>query len=284
MLVVDAQVHIWSSGPPTNPAHRQVNTFTKDELLAEMDAAGVDAALLHPPGWDPDGNAVAIEAAQAHPDRLAILGHFPLDRPESRTRIETWKDQPGMLGLRFALLQPHQRAWWTDGTMDWLWPAAERLQIPVALLAAEFMSVVAEVAQRYPRLKLIIDHLGRAGRVQDDVAFANIQELLDLAKYPNVAVKATGAPSYSSQAYPYRNIHGYLRQIYDAFGPSRMFWGTDITRMPCSWKQCVTLFTEELPWLSESDKELIMGRAVCDWLGWDLRGSGRSEAAGATLV
>ena len=58
--------------------------------------------------------------------------------------------------------------------------------------------------------------------------------------------------------------------IYDAFGPRRMFWGTDITRMPCSWKQCVTHFTEELPWLPEPDKELIMGRAMCDWIGWKL--------------
>lgn len=51
-----------------------------------------------------------------------------------------------------------------------------------------------------------------------------------------------------------------------------MFWGTDITRMPCSWRQCVTLFTEELPWLSEDDKELIMGRALCQWLDWALPG------------
>ncbi len=83
-----------------------------------------------------------------------------------------------------------------------------------------------------------------------------------------MAVKATGAPSYSSDPCPFRNIHTYLREIHDAFGPRRMFWGTDITRMPCSWRQCVSLFTEELPWLSEPDKELIMGQAVCDWLGW----------------
>jgi hypothetical protein len=51
-----------------------------------------------------------------------------------------------------------------------------------------------------------------------------------------------------------------------------MFWGTDITRMPCSWRQCVTHFTEELPWLSARDKELIMGRALCNWLGWNLPG------------
>jgi predicted TIM-barrel fold metal-dependent hydrolase len=128
--------------------------------------------------------------------------------------------------------------------------------------------VVDRVAQQHPRLKLLIDHLGRAGAVKDEVAFANLPDLLALAKHPNVAVKATGAPSYSSESYPYRNIHTYLRQIYDAFGPRRMFWGTDITRMPCTWRQCVTLFTEELPWLSEPDKELIMGRALCDWLDW----------------
>jgi predicted TIM-barrel fold metal-dependent hydrolase len=92
--------------------------------------------------------------------------------------------------------------------------------------------------------------------------------VLALAKYPNVAMKATGAPIYSDQPYPFRDMHDKLKQLYDAFGPTRWFWGTDITRMPCSWRQCVTLFTEELPWLRGRDLELVMGRAVCDWLGW----------------
>src|SRR5262249_6771414 len=86
-------------------------------------------------------------------------------------------------------------------------------------------------------------------------------ELIKLARRPNIAVKATGAPGYCSGSYPFTSMHTYLRQIYDAFGPTRMFWGTDITKMPCSWRQCVTMFTEELPWLPERDKELIMGQA-----------------------
>jgi len=278
MLIVDAQVHIWSSGKPTNANHRQVPAFTKDDLLKEMDAGGVDAALIHPPAsWDPNSNELAVEAARQHPNRLAILGNFPLDRPESRALIDGWKQRPGMLGLRFTFLQPHQKAWPTDGTIDWLWPAAERAGIPVALLCAGFLPKVAQVAQQHPELKLIIDHLGRpSGRkgdpgLEDDVAlWSNLPQVLALAKHPNVAIKATGAPSYSSEAYPYRNIHDHLRRIYDAFGPARMFWGTDITRMPCTWRQCVTMFTEELPWLSGRDRELVMGRAVCDWLGWKL--------------
>ena len=114
-----------------------------------------------------------------------------------------------------------------------------------------------------------LDHLGRPSGVTSPAErWANLPEVLALAKYPNVAMKATGAPSYSDQPYPFRDIHDNLRRLYDAFGPTRWFWGTDITRMPCSWRQCVTLFTEELPWLRGRDLELVMGRAVCDWLGW----------------
>jgi predicted TIM-barrel fold metal-dependent hydrolase len=267
MLIVDAQIHIWKNHKPTNPNHRQVTDYTAADVLKEMDEGGVNAALIHPPGWDPDSNALAVEAARQHPNRLAILGNFPLDRSESRTMVDSIKSRPGMLGLRFALLQPHQQTWLTDGTLDWLWAAAERAGLPVALLGPGLLQVIGSIAERHPGLKLVIDHFGRP-----DAAWSNLPQLVAAAKHRNVALKATGAPSYSSQAYPYRDIHGHIRALYDAFGPERMFWGTDITRMPCSWRQCVTMFTEELPWLSAKDKELIMGRAVCTWLGWKLPG------------
>src|SRR5260370_38888058 len=90
----------------------------------------------------------------------------------------------------------------------------------------------------------------------------------DPDKYPKSPLKATGARSSSHHLHPFRDTPQTLRRLYDAFGPARWFWGTDITRMPCSWRQCVTLFTEELPWLKGRDLELVMGRAVCDWLRW----------------
>ena len=263
MLIVDSQIHIWKNNIPVNSNHRQVANYTAADVLKDMDAAGVHAAIIHPPGWDPDANALAIDAAREHPGRLAILGKFPLDKPESRALVDSWKKHPGMLGLRFALNQPHQKTWLTDGTMDWLWPAAERAGLPVALIGNNLLQVIGPIAARHPGLKLIIDHFGRP-----DAAWTHMPQLLAAAKYPNIALKATGAPSYSAEVYPHRDIHDHLRKLYDAFGPERMFWGTDITRMPCTWRQCITLFTEELPWLSARDKALIMGEALCDWLGW----------------
>src|SRR5207244_178575 len=106
-------------------------------------------------------------------------------------------------------------------------PAAERAQIPIALMASHDLPAAGRIAERHPDLRLLIDHFGRVRGAQDDAAHANQPALLALAKYPNVAVKATGAPGNSSQPYPYRNIHKYIQQIYDAFAPQRIFWGTD---------------------------------------------------------
>jgi predicted TIM-barrel fold metal-dependent hydrolase len=265
LLVVDAQIHLWKGHTPTAVNHRQVPDFTPEDALKEMDAAGVSAAVIHPPGWDPNSNALAIEAARTYPNRFAILGNFPLDRADSRTGIDRLKGQPGMLGLRFVFNQPHQQTWLTDSTLDWLWPAAERAGMPIALLGPGLLQAVPRIAPRHPGLKLVIDHFATP-----DTNWSNVPDLIATARFPNVALKATGAPSYSAQPYPHRDIHGHIRRLYDAFGPERMFWGTDITRLSASWSQCVTMFTEELPWLSAKDKELIMGRALCRWLGWNL--------------
>jgi predicted TIM-barrel fold metal-dependent hydrolase len=268
MKIVDAQVHLWSQGK-TNPPHR-AEPYSMEQVLPDMAAGGIDAILLHPPSWDPASNEISVDAASAYPNKFAILGRLPLDDPESPKRIAGWKSRKGMLGLRYTFLQPHMKSWPTDGTMDWLWPAAEQHGIPVALLCADFLPLVGEKAAKHPGLKLIVDHMGGAMRQKGAAARVHLPELVKLAKHPNVAVKATGGPGYAEDGYPFKSLEPWYKAIYDAFGPARMFWGTDITRMPCSWKQCVTAIDESLPWLKGADKELVMGRAVCDWIGWKM--------------
>ncbi len=48
--------------------------------------------------------------------------------------------------------------------------------------------------------------------------------------------------------------------------------GTDSTQMPSAWQQCVTVFTEELPWLKGRDLKQVMSEALCNWVGWRLPG------------
>jgi predicted TIM-barrel fold metal-dependent hydrolase len=266
MPIIDAQIHLWRKGQATPP--HLTRPFLVEEAIAEMDKAGVDSAILHPPAsWDPDSNEQAVEAVETYPRRFAILGNPPLDRPDSQSIIAAWKKRPGMLGYRFYFNKPHNKTWPIDGTLDWLWPAAEKARTPLALLAGDWLPLLGKIATRHPSLKLIVDHMGALRGAKGDAAFPKMHELTALAKLPNVAVKLTGGPFYASDAYPFKSLHPHYRAMYDAFGPRRLFWGTDITKMPCSWKECVTHF-QEIDWIPAADKKLIMGEAIRDWLGW----------------
>lgn len=271
MQIVDAQIHVWGSGLPSNQAHWQTTSFPTERALAMMDAAGVDAAVIHPPGWDPGSDVMAARAVADHPGRFAIMGALPLDNPASRRRIATWRDRPGMLGLRYLFLADKDRTRLHDGSLDWLWREAEDASVPIAVLATDELATFGGIAERHPGLRLTIDHLGGRGgntALKDHAAMAHMPELLGLARLPNIAVKATGAPGYSAESYPYPIMQDYVRQIFDAFGPERVFWGTDISKMPCTWRQCIEMFTDQMGWLNGRDLALVMGEAIRAWWGW----------------
>jgi predicted TIM-barrel fold metal-dependent hydrolase len=266
MRIIDAQIHLWTKGHVVAP-HR-TTPYLLDEAIRDMDAAGVHGAILHPPSWDADSNALALDAVKAYPDRFAILGRIPLDQPDRHGDIASWLSQPGMVGLRYTFLQPHMASWPTDGTMDWLWPAAERFGVPIAMLCGEFLPTVASIAEHHPGLRLIVDHFGVKRGNKDDAAFITLPEVAKLARYPNVAVKVTGGPQYVTDGYPFASLTPRYKALYDAFGPQRMFWGTDITRMPCSWGECVSAFRDHQTWIPSKDMGLIMGEGIKNWLNW----------------
>jgi L-fuconolactonase len=276
MEVVDAQVHIWGANTPERPwparAHAQRDTpVTAEEVLQWMDEGGVDRAILVPPSWEGDRNDLALAAARKHPDRFAVMGRLDPEAPGAREAIARWKEQPGMLGLRFTFHTPVLLEPLLDGKFDWVWGEAERHGVPVMLLIHHpHMHLIDAVAAAHPGLRLTIDHLGLVNGEKDAHAFRGIDRLLALAKRPNVAVKASALPTYSAEPYPYRSLHPFIRRVYDAFGPRRMFWGTDQTRSPIPYRAGIELFTRHLDWLTREDLAWILGRGVREWTGWKL--------------
>src|SRR5215468_12563195 len=87
-LIVDAQVHLWKAESPDWPwvpgrTPQMPEPFTIEKLVPLMDEAGVDRAVIVPPSWPGDRNDYGIEAAKRYPDRFAVMGRIPLEKPES---------------------------------------------------------------------------------------------------------------------------------------------------------------------------------------------------------
>ena len=141
MDLVDSQLHIWGADTPERPwppgrarEAQKPYAIGQQVLLFEMDLAGVRRAVLVPPSWEGDRNDLALAAARAYPDRFAVMGRLSLQEPASKEQLATWRDQPGMLGVRLTFHNEHNRHSLTDGSADWLWPAAERAGIPLMVL------------------------------------------------------------------------------------------------------------------------------------------------------
>jgi predicted TIM-barrel fold metal-dependent hydrolase len=269
LVLTDAQVHMWLSDrqvTPDNAHHRRLETFTENDLLSEMDDAGVNRAVVVPHLSDA-ANDRALAAARAFPDRLAVMRSLDVTDSGATSIVANCR-QLGASGLRLSFREHDDRL--TKGDSDWVWPIAEAAGLPIMIWAPGRLSILGRIAESYPGLRLIVDHMGcrRQGLAKDP--FDHLPELLALAPHPNIAVKATALPCYSRETYPFADVHIPLRSTIDAFGAERIFWGSDLTRLTCSYSACIDLFMHGLPWLSSEDKRLMMGAALCRWIDWPL--------------
>jgi predicted TIM-barrel fold metal-dependent hydrolase len=127
--------------------------------------------------------------------------------------------------------------------------------------------IIHGLLKTYPDLKLSLDHLNIQGADRNHVT-AQIKQFSALAHYNNFAIKTSAVPSWSQDPYPFHDTQVHLKQLFDSFGPQRMFWGSDFTRLDVDYRSAVGQFGEVLDWIHKKDLEWVMGRGVCEWLGW----------------
>ena len=275
--VVDAQVHVWLPEGPDRPwppggAERALAMHRREPisgptLLDEMRAARVDRAVLVPPFFEGYRNDYAVACASGAPEAFRVMARVDLRTGDPGQVRKLLRDSV-VAGVRLVFL-PVDAGRVDDPVADWFWDFAEQEQVPVMLLASGQLDALADLARSRPGLRLAVDHLGLTGQVADAAIAPEIAALVRLARFDNVSVKATAAPCYSTESYPYRALHPFLRQLYDAYGPERLFWGSDLSRLRGTYADLVRLFHEDLDFLSPGDVEAVMGRSILAWLGWD---------------
>jgi len=278
MLITDAQIHVWEVDRPERPWPKPLRTppqlpngFSAAEAIAAMNAVGVDRAVLVPPSWVGEENATALEAAAAYPARFAVMGRIDPFAPDALERIARWREQPGMLGIRMTFHYEPMASWLEGETLEPFWAACERAGLPVMAYVPGTVEKLAPVAARHPGLRLVLDHMARPAGARGPAAFADLDRLLALARHDNVSVKVSAVPCYSAEPYPFTDVQPYLRRIYEAFGARRLLWGSDLTRLPVPYRDCLDLFRVALDFLSAEDRAWILGRAAAEVLGWPER-------------
>src|SRR5712691_8066288 len=303
MEIVDAQVHLNQLVPDWRTAATDAVIATS---IQAMDAVGVRAALIaESRGFDsrmrpalgpelPNG-AIRAEfpfserAVAQHPDRFAYLVRIDVKDPEVERIVGEVRQKPGALCMRIVPIpETGEVASLERGDFEPLFAPAEKYGVPVFAWLPARSQLLVPYLKKFPRLQFILDHCGvgvapphtgqiaptlassmtptRAGRV------AQLDQVLDLAQYPNVALKWCHAPTLlSDEPYPYRDVLPQLRRVIEAFGVERLMWASDYTQARAetnqTWAQTLYYLLDS-DQLSSNEKEWLLGRSVRRALAW----------------
>lgn len=273
--VIDAQVHVYEPDHPGRPWKGRLpgpDSMTGEQMIAAMDAAGVDRALLVS-SWafyhgDPSYTA---EVGRAHPDRFRIIAPINPYVSGAIDAVAAWGETPGAVGIR---LMP--------GVIDGFDPggtevkavirAAEAASFPICVYCPGQLEYLDQLATLYPDTQFVLDHLGLTQYFAPPVPaepFAAINSVLALAKYDNVAVKVSAATTLSHRPFPFDDLWEPLERYFETFGIHRCLWGTDWTRAVAlvSYPESVAAFRDHMP-ISASEREQLMGGVLARLFRW----------------
>lgn len=283
MTITDAQLHIWEPDRPDRPWDRRFHPqlpepFTAEQAVALLDAHGIDRAVLVPPllsGTDSvTANAYVLEAVAAHPGRFAVMGRFDPRPPDAPDRLARWLEQPGMRGIRFSLEGPPAPQWLDEGALDWFWPAAERLGVPVYVFRPGRPDELAAIAARHPGLPICCNHLALDATVTPDALDAHLDALRVLVPHQNVILTISALASRSHEPYPFADVHPALRRLRAEFGAARLAWATDYTAARSqrgegvSYAQLRDVVEAALPDLTPDERADIFDGTIARFLRW----------------
>ncbi len=272
---IDAQVHAYERDHPGRPWAAVLHgpsEVTGDEMVAAMDAVGVDGALLVSPWTMYRFDAsYALDVRADHPGRFGLIKPVDPRRDDVAEVVEEWAGVPGAVGARIMLIRD------TDPTVDdpglnAVLEAGGRAGFPINILCWGMVPLVGELAARHPNTRIVVDHLGLQQPFEPPPPaepWTDLPVVLDLARHENVVVKVTGACTLSHEPFPFPDIWDPLSRLFDAFGFDRLLWGTDWTRAVelLTYEQGVEAFrvTDRL---SDGDRSALMGGTLAEVYRW----------------
>ena len=216
-MVIDAQVHAYEVGSPTGPTvpHPSIAEVSGDQMVSAMDRVGVDGAICVSP-WSIYGSDTTYTESVycAHPTRFRLVAPLDPYAPGVRARLEGWAGVPGAVGVR--ILDLSHAGYGTslnadDPAVTGLVKQSTDAGLTVNVMCWGRLSLIAGLAGAFPDAQFVLDHLGLtqppAPPAPDDV-FGELPLVLALAQYPNIAVKVSGACTYSHLPFPYEDLWG----------------------------------------------------------------------------
>lgn len=265
--IINAAEHAWVTNDPRFDIKPETSAcssgnvpnldYSAEHLLSEMRIYGIDKVVISGVCYYGTNNDYNSYCVKTWPDKFAAFGlmvghrlHAPSD-PNNPDRLEHAMLEQGLAGIRLSPIYDRETTWLNDPISYPLWKQAGELGAAFNIfLHPSQIGQVGDMAERFPGVKVVIDHLAMIDITRPDSE--GIDPLLSLARFPNVYIR-TSLHNPSREPPPYRDVWPYLERIYDRFGPQRMLYANFFEHL---------IMKEIIPFFTEEDKEWIMGKTA----------------------
>ncbi|MER7273896.1 amidohydrolase family protein [Dactylosporangium sp. NPDC000244] len=269
-MIVDAHTHIWPRWPYRPDVPDSESRGRAENLLLEMDRAGVGAALVVNARIEhaEDNNDYGAEVAAVHRGRLLqvadIDSRFGPDyhRPGAADRLRATIEQCQPVGVSHYLA-PDNDGWLLSDEGREFFRVAQDARLLVTLAAPpNWYDDLRDVARRFPGLPIMVNHLAVV-MLHPDGIDAGLRLVLDREDVPNLLVKVSGY-YYGHERpwdYPYLDRLPIVKAFAENWGVGRMVWSSDWPSLlpHHSYRQALQVLRDHADFLSADDVARIQG-------------------------
>jgi predicted TIM-barrel fold metal-dependent hydrolase len=265
--ILDSHCHAWRRWPYPPPVPDKDSRGTVDQLIYEMDTNGVSQALVVCAAIDDntDNTEYVAAAIVRHPGRLHLVADLDCTWsstyhiPGSADRLRNLDDSFRLTGFTHYL-ETRNDGWLLSDEAEALFAVAGQRQLLASFAAGPaWQSDLRQLARRHPEVPVLCHHLGdvRAGDA------AGLAEVVASAAIPNIYIKASGFHYVSERAWdhPWPDALNALGQIFDAYGPNRLCWGSDFpaSKRFCTFRQSLEAVRTHCGFFTPDDLRLVLG-------------------------
>src|SRR6266508_3835755 len=228
---VDAHQHFWAGPLPwMRPEHAAIaRSFAPEDLRPLLDAEGIAQTIVVQAACDDEDTDAMFAHAVRHDWVAAVVAWVPLLEPErARLRLDELGSRPQLRGIRHLMHDEEDPHWILQPPVLESLALLERRGLILELPAVwpRHLGDVPTLVTSFPRLTIVIDHLGKPPIGHDLTGWA--EALRAAASHPNVAAKISGLNTAIERAgWTADDMRACVEIALDAFGPDRLMCGSD---------------------------------------------------------
>jgi L-fuconolactonase len=233
-VVIDAHLHLWDTRRLhyewlQRPENAAINrTYRFEDFRSRAAEVGVDRAVLVQADDSAADTEAMFEVASAHPEIAGVVAWVPLDRPdEAAVQLDRLQARPGLAGIRNLIHDQPDPDWLLRPAVGAALALLEQRGVPFDVISVlpRHLSHVPVLSERYPALRMVLDHLSHPPLGGEDPGPWRTL-ITAAARNPLVYAKISGLyppdPAWSAE-----DIRGVVEFAFELFGPDRLMFGSD---------------------------------------------------------